>query len=86
MANLFGAVNGLRLASEATATGSTDLETFLIIWALSVVACVSVGVAVARMLQPVTDAESMPWVYAGMTAVATILATMGTLMIWLLRH
>lgn len=86
MANIFGTLNGLRLAGEATATGSTDMEAFLIIWALSVVACVSVGVSVAKALEPMTDAKSMPWVYGGITAAATILATMATLMVWVLRH
>lgn len=86
MANYFGAANGLRIASEATATGSTDIETFLIVWALTVVACVCVGVGMAKTLEPMTDAESMPWVYGGITAAATILATMATLMVWVLRH
>ncbi len=86
MANIFGTLNGLRLAGEATATGSTDMEAFLIIWALSVVACVSVGVSVAKVLEPSTDAESAPWIYGGIAAIATILATMATLMLWMLKH
>ncbi len=58
MANYFGAAKRFtRIASEAAATGSTDIETFLIVWALTVVACVCVGVGVAKALEPMTDAE-----------------------------
>lgn len=86
MANIIGAVNGLRIAGEATASGATDLEGFLILWGLSVVVCLSLGVSIAKMLQPTPDRDAAPWIYGGISAIATILATMGSLMFWFLKH
>ncbi len=86
MANVIGAINGLRLANEATAAGPGNVEGFIILWAFSLVVCLSIGMTIAHMLQPSTDSDEAPWIYGGIAVLATILATMGTLMIWMLKH